>query len=171
MKLNKELALEAKRNGICTEWFNRLQATEDKGELIKMYLEGIDFCLSNEYPNNAYIREHFVGTCETFGVFLDEPINALNFRQIVALGVCEGSVEYTAYSVGQVFVKHDSKLHITAGGNAFVMVDVFDNTEVSITAKDNAKICVNQYGGNITTETENEGNAVIKVIRKTSKTY
>lgn len=171
MKLNKELALEAKRNGICSEWFNRLLNTEDKGELIKMYLEGIDFCLSNEYPSNAYIRENFVGTCEAYGVFLDEPINALNSRQVVALGACEGSAEYTAYSVGQVFIKHDSKLQIVASGNAFVMVDVFDNTEVTVTAKENAKVCVNQYGGSITTETGSEGNAVIKVIRKTSKTY
>jgi hypothetical protein len=172
MKLNKELANTAKRKGVCKEWFNRLQNTEDKGELIKMYLEGIDFCLSNEFPTNAYIREHFVGTCEAYGVFLDETINVVNSRFVVALGTCEGSADYSAFGVGQVFIKHDSRVHITASDNAFVMVDIFDNSEVTVTVKDNAKVCVNNYGGKLSITTDSEpGNAIIKVISKHSKTY
>ena len=70
-----------------------------------MYLEGIDFCLSNEYPNNEFIRQHFVGTCEAYGVFLDQAITAGNFRHVVALGRCEGTATYDGWNVGQVFAK------------------------------------------------------------------
>ena len=59
MKVNRELARLAKQNGICEEWFNDLLTTEDKGKLIKMYLDGIDFCLSNEYPPLPFIKKHF----------------------------------------------------------------------------------------------------------------
>jgi hypothetical protein len=71
MEVNKRLARDAKKKGICEEWYGRLIDTKGKDELIKMYLEGIDFCLSNEYPSNEFIRQHFVGTCEAYGVFLD----------------------------------------------------------------------------------------------------
>ena len=146
MEVNKRLARDAKKKGICEEWYGRLIDTKGKDELIKMYLEGIDFCLSNEYPSNEFIRQHFVGTCEAYGVFLDQAITAGNFRQ--------------------------SRLKVLATGNSFVMVDVFDDTTVEVEARDNAKICVNHYGGNLTTTTgDGEGNAIIKVIRKTTKTY
>ncbi len=169
MELNKELALEAKRNGICTEWFNRLQKTTDKGELVKMYLEGIDFCLSNDYPSRAYIKEHFVGFCEKYGVFLDEAIDTENFRHVVALGTSSGTTRYMGFEVGQVFAKHDSSVEIEASGNSFVMVDVFDDSSVKVRTFDNAKVCVNRYGGHV--EAENTGNSVIKVINKKKSNY
>ena len=169
MEVNTELALEARQNGICTEWFNRLQKTTDKGELVKMYLEGIDFCLSNEYPSRAYIREHFVGMCEEYGVFLDEAIETENFRHVVALGTCYGSASYNGFSVGQVFAKHDSNITIQASGNAFVMVDIFDDTEVKVIASDSAKVCVNKYGGVV--EASSTGKAIIKIINKTKSRY
>ena len=68
MEVNKRLARDAKKKGICEEWYGRLIDTKGKDELIKMYLEGIDFCLSNEYPSNEFIRQHFVGACEAYGV-------------------------------------------------------------------------------------------------------
>ena len=169
MELNKELALEAKRNGICSEWFARLQKTTDKGELVKMYLEGIDFCLSNEYPSNDYIKANFSGVCEGYGVFVDTDLEVENFRHVVALGQSKGTAGYTGFEVGQVFAKHKSKLTITATGNAFVMVDVFDDAEVEIKAQENAKICVNKYGGFV--DHTEEGRAVVKVINKKTKTY
>ena len=174
MKLNRKLAQLAKERGICEEWYNVLLKTEDVGELLKMALRGIDFCLSEEYPPLPFIREHFVGVMEPYGFHLDEEIQARNSEFVVAFGNCTGAAEYTDFAVGQVFVKHGSKLVIKASGNAFVMVDVFDETEVEIITSDNAKVCVNQYGGNLTTTTDDEageGNSIIKVIRKQSKTY
>ena len=82
MEVNKRLARDAKKKGICEEWYGRLIDTKGKDELIKMYLEGIDFCLSNEYPSNEFIRQHFVGACEAYGVFLDQAITAGNFRHV-----------------------------------------------------------------------------------------
>lgn len=172
MEINKELALEAKKHNICEDWFNDLLHTDNKERLIKMYLEGIDFCLSNEYPSLSFIKQNFVGVMEKYGIFLDGVINTTNSRYVVALGSCNGSAEYIDFGVGQVFVKHESKLTVKASGNSFVMIDMFDESEVEVIATENAKICVNHYGGNLTTTTDSDtGNAIIKVIRKHSKTY
>ena len=171
MKINKELAAEAKAKGICQDWYKQLQRTEDKHALIKMFLDGIDFCISEDYPSPKFFQL-FDGIRQQYGIFRDELIESENSKYVVAFGKCEGRAKYTGYEVGQIFVKHESKLTITASGNSFVMIDVFDNAEIIIIAEDNAKVCVNKYGGNITTTTNSEqGNAVIKVIHKQSKTY
>ena len=171
MKLNNELAHEAKKKGICEDWFKDLLNTEDKGKLIQMYLKGIDFCLSNEYPSLSFIRENFVGAMEPYGVFLDEEIKAENSRHVVALGNCFGTAVYTGFEAGQVFAKHNAKLTVTAKDSSFVMIDVFDNSEVEVIASDNAKICVNHYGGWVISQSSEHGNSLIKIIRKHSKTY
>lgn len=137
-----------------------------------MFLAGIDFCLSNEYPPLPLIKRYFAGDMEPYGIFLDDRIAARNAEHVVAFGACTGAAEYTGFAVGQVFVKHTGKLTIAASGNAFVMVDIFDEAQVEIQATDNAKVCVNQYGGSVATKTDDgAGKAVIKVIRKQSKTY
>ncbi|MDR1416315.1 MAG: hypothetical protein LBJ57_02695 [Prevotellaceae bacterium] len=168
MKLNKELAEEAKKKGVCAEWYSQLLHTEDKHALIKMFLKGIDFCISEGYPSPRLFRQ-FDGIRQQHGIFQSEQIQAENFEYVVALGQCQGAATYTGYAVGQVFVKHNTKLSVTASGSAFVMVDVFDGAQVEVAAKGNAKICVNQYGGSVASS-ELDG-AKVKIIRKQSKTY
>jgi len=171
MKLNNELAKEAAVKGICEGWYKKLRKTEDKHALIKMFLEGIDFCISEDYPSPKFYKL-FDGIRQQYGIFRDEPIQTENSQYVVALGKCEGTAKYTGYEVGQIFVKHESKLTIMVSGNSFVMVDIFDNADIEVIAEDNAKVCVNKYGGNIITTTNSEqGNAVIKIIHKQSKTY
>jgi hypothetical protein len=92
-----------------------------------------------------------------------------NSKYVVAFGRCEGRAEYGGYAVGQVFVKHETKLIITASGNSFVMIDLFDNAKIEVEAKDNAKICVNRYGGSVTPL--ESGKATVKIVQKQSKTY
>ncbi|MDR1585379.1 MAG: hypothetical protein LBS07_04290 [Prevotellaceae bacterium] len=171
MKLNKELAKEARAKGICEEWYSRLRHTEDKHALIQMFLKGIDFCISEDFPSPRLLHL-FDGIRQQYGIFRDEPVHVENSKYVVVFGRCEGSANYNGFSVGQVFVKHESKLSIKATGNAFVMVDVFDNAEIEVTAEDNAKICVNEYGGAVFSMLNSaHPNSIIKIVKKQSKTY
>lgn len=170
MKLGKELALIAKRKGICQEWFNQMKTLDNKEKLLEMYVRGIDFCLSNDFPTNDYIREHFVGTMEEYGVHLDESLNTANDRRVVALGRCLGRVEINNFGVSEIFVKHESRLVVIAKGNSFVMIDMFDNSKLHVIASADSKVCVNRYGGG-TLKTESSERAVIKVIEKHKNTY
>lgn len=165
----KELAKQAKRNGICDDWHKELKSLTDKRSMIDMYIRGIDFCLSNDYPSNDYIRANFKGTMEEKGVFLDDNINLVNFRYCVALGTTQGEVRVTDYKVCEVFAKHQSVLHIIAEDNAFVEIDMFDNSVVSVTGSGKAKVHINHYGGTLTFDQREE--SAIKVAKKNKKTY
>lgn len=167
--LSNELAKQAKKKGICQDWYNDLRTTQDKEKLLDLYIRGIDFCLSNDYPSNEYIRSNFVGIMGRHGIHLDENISIASERRVIALGKCYGNVETNNYDTCEVFVKHDSEIVVTANGNSFVMVDVFDNGRLSVTAHGNAKVCVNHYGGEIVYSKYE--NAQIKIREKNQKTY
>ena len=92
MKIGKELAKQAKTIGICEEWYSQLITTNDVEKLAEMYLKGIDFCLSNEYPSIDFMRKNFKGKIEIFGIHIDRKINAVNEKTVVALGTCSGMV-------------------------------------------------------------------------------
>ncbi|WP_373775899.1 hypothetical protein [Porphyromonas loveana] len=168
-KIAKQLAKDAKEKGICKEWHDDLKRLDNKRKMIDMYIRGIDFCLSNEFPSNDYIRDNFKGHMEDQGVFLDDRIDLTNFRRCVALGKTSGNVLVTDYGVCEVFAKHQSKLIINAKGHAFVEIDMFDDSNVTVIASDSARVHVNKYGGHLTT-TEN-GCSRIKTTVKNKKTY
>jgi hypothetical protein len=169
MSIGKELARKAKQKGICQEWHTELKSIEDKEKLVEMYIRGIDFCLANDYPSNDYIRKNFVGFMEKYGVHLDEEIRILNERKVIALGKCTGNVEVSDYTTCEVFMKHESELSIMVKDNAFVMVDLFDDSTLVIAASGNSKVVVNRYGGKV--EFEAYQNSVVKIKEKNQKTY
>lgn len=172
MKLAKELAKEAKRKGICEPWYKELKTLEDKRAMVAMYVKGIDFCLSNDYPTNDYIRANFKGIMEDFGVFLDDQINLVNYKRCVALGTTKGRVEVGSFGVSGIFAKHESELAIIAKDDAFVMIDLFDDATLHIHAQDRAKVCVNRYGGTLVADPINDGDSArVKIIEKHKKTY
>lgn len=165
----KELAKQAKSKGICNDWHKQLKSLTDKRAMVDMYIRGIDFCLSNDYPSNDYIRANFKGVMEEKGVFLDDKISLVNFRYCVALGTTQGEVKTTGYKVCEVFAKHESNLNIIVEDNAFVEIDMFDNSVVSVTSSGKAKVHINRYGGTLTFDEREE--SIIKVVEKNKKTY
>ena len=171
MSVAKELAKEAKKKGICSEWHGELRKLGDnKRAMLQMYIKGIDFCLKNDFPSNDYIRANFKGTMEDFGVFLDEPnLNITNFAKCVALGNTSGTVTATGFQVCEAFIKHQSDITIEAKDTAFIVADVFDGSALTVHAHDRAKVCVNRYGGKVVIS--NDEDARVKVIEKQKKTY
>lgn len=169
MILSKELARQAKAKGICTPWHKELLTLQDKEAMVEMYLRGIDFCLSNNYPSNDFIRTHFKGVMEKHGVFLDDNIKVENKPKCVCLGATCGRVEVNGFEVCEIFTKHNTELNVIAQDNAFVVIDVFDDSVVSIHASDRAKVCVNHYGGTINRNAMDD--AIVKIREKNKKTY
>lgn len=169
--LTKELAKQAKANGICTPWHKELLKLQDAdvGALAEMYLKGIDFCLSNDYPGNDFLREHFKGKMERYGIFLDDNINIKDKPKCVCLGTTCGRIEASGFNVCEIFIKHESGVNVIAKDNAFVMIDIFDNANVSVYASDRAKVCINRYGGRISEIATDD--ARVKIREKNKKTY
>ena len=108
MDLAKELARQAKKKGICKPWYNELKSLngDNINAMAQMYLKGIDFCLANDYPDNGFIRTHFKGKMEQYGVFLDDDIKIENKPKCVCLGATCGRIEITGFNVCEIYAKH-----------------------------------------------------------------
>jgi hypothetical protein len=171
MNISKELAKQAKQLGICKEWHNELKKLSDKREMAEMYIKGIDFCLSNDYPNNKYICANFGEIMHDFGIFVDDTIELKNPERCIALGNTTGNIEIDSYSVCEVFVKHYAELTIKAKDNAFVVIDMFDNSVVNIAAENRARICINKYLGSEIRGHIQLDFSVIKINEKNKKSY
>lgn len=169
----EKLAYEAKARGICGPGFARIfkagQAADPIRALLDYYVEGIDFCLSNEFPGNGLLRE-YADVCREYGIYVDAAgLDLQEPKRLVSLGATSGAASFAHYAVGEVYAKHQSDLIITADNNAFISVDMFDESRVTVKAFGNAKVCVHRYGGHL--ETESAGASVIKVIDKQKTTY
>lgn len=169
MQLDKKLLRMAVRQGACAAGRDKLAGMTDRNDMVNLYLANIDFCLANDFPENAVIRAEFGDIINDWGIYLDNDFEAQNRPKIVLLGASHGKVEIDDYNVSEIFIKHDSTLSLKASGNAFVMVDVFDDTILEIHASDRAKVCVNHYGGDIRQECTEH--AQIKLREKQQKTY
>lgn len=170
-RIARDIAKQAKQKGICQDWYKELRTLETVEQLAEMYLKGIDFCLTNDFPSNDVLRAKFKGTMEEYGIHLDEVFGSLNGRKVVALGSCRAAVEIDEHHVSEVFVKHTSLLNLTAKDCAFVMVDAFENTRVKIKAYGEARVVVNRYGNAEVYIIEKGKNARVKIVDKNKITY
>lgn len=171
MTLGQELAEMAliTKEKICDEWFIKLQQTKSIEELVKMYVRGIDFCFSNEYPSNEYIRNNFKGKMEVFGVYLDDIIAIDNKRKLVLLGETIASLTYTDFNVCQLYMKDNSTANVVAKDNSILCIDIFYNSKLNIVCNDNSKVIINNFGGEI--KIEKSETAKVKLADKGKRSY
>lgn len=147
-KLSRQLARSAKANGICKEWFDRLRGQTEIAGLVAMYIKGIDFCMAHNWPDLETLRRDFAGDpfVADHGIFIDKKdVDVKNRATSVLLGASEAAIAFNGYEVGEIYVRHDSRLNLAVSGHAFVVVDVYDRAMVKITAMDHAKVIVKDH--------------------------
>lgn len=134
--------------GLCRPWRLKLKEGMSVEQMATLYIQGIDFCISEDYPTLGFLRSNFKGQCEPFGIFVDDDItDRVNATDTVLNGACRAMLEYDNYSVSRVYARHNSQLSINVSDNATVNVDAFDDAIVVVaTAGTNARVLVNLYG-------------------------
>lgn len=170
MELSEQLKQDGIAKGLCRMYQMKLKPGMAIGEMVALFIHGIDFCVKNDYPTLEFMREHFKGKSEPYGAYVDDIIpNLKNAPDTVLNGECKAMLEYDGYSVSRVYFRHQSKASVNVSGNAKVTIDVFDNTYLAVAVAGNdAGVLVNQYGDNA--NVEHFGNGIkINVINK--KTY
>lgn len=155
--------------GLCRPWRLKLKEGMSVEQMATLYIQGIDFCISEDYPTLGFLRSNFKGQCEPFGIFVDDVITErINAPDTVLNGECRAMLEYDNYSVSRVYARHNSQLSINVSDNATVTVDAFDDAIVVVaTAGTNARVLVNLYG-NAQVECFGSG---IQVKHKNKLTY
>ncbi|WP_280646686.1 MULTISPECIES: hypothetical protein [unclassified Dysgonomonas] len=116
--------------------------------MVKLFIRGIDFCISEDFPTLEFIRVNFKGKCEQYGAFVDDEVNGRkNAPDTVLNGNCKAMMEYDGFTVSRIFIRHNSQAAVIASDNAMVTIDAFDNSNLAVaTAGNSSQIFVNLYG-------------------------
>lgn len=165
---NTELIEDGLNKGLCTPWAFKMKHA-NKSELLQMYLDGIDFCMSNDYPSNQYLKDNAGDILNDFNIYIDQEVSLLNKSMSVLLGKSIAKIEVNEYQVSQIFIKHDSVVDIDVKDKSFVIIDIFDNAICNLKASGETKLLVNIYG-KAKVNHQAFGNAFIK-IRNHNKSY
>lgn len=147
MNLINQLKEDGTAKGLCRPWRMKLQQGMSVEEMVKLYIKGIDFCISEDYPTLDFLRDHFKGSCESYGVFVDDEVELRNAPDTVLNGDCKAILEYDGYSVSRIYARHNTQGSVNVSDNAYVTVDAFDNSNLVIAvAGSDAQVIVNLYG-------------------------
>ena len=158
-----------RKAGCCRDFRLKILRARNREELLDVYTKGIRFCMHHDFPDIAYLNRHWrKQEYNRRGIFLSDNLEGLeaHHKMLVALGDCTGDLHYGEFLVRRLVAKHNARFHITADGFSILMVDICDNAEVSITAKDNARVVAHYYGAAKAPQTETHDTASIKVIHR-----
>ena len=154
MELIEQLKTDGINKGLCRLWQRKLHNGLSTEELVKLYIKGIDFCISENYPTLDFLRENFKGKSEPFGVFIDDELPPMkNEPDVVLNGACKAMLEYDDFSVSRLYMRHDSEAAVIVSNNAIVTIDLFDNAKIHISViGTEARVNINAYGRNTTVD-------------------
>ncbi len=146
--ISKELKEQAIKLGLCSQWQEKWHK-KTKDELVEMYIRGIDFAIDNDWPTCDYMKRHFNGIMQRHGVFVDDVINRQNLRQCICNGNTRGIIEYNSYSVGSLYIRHNSNVHIKVKDNAMISIELYDNAVVHVENTGNKAVTIYRHGGQV----------------------
>ena len=154
IELNKTLRHMARNHGLCDAWYGEWRNDTTNDELLNMYVRGIDFSINNDWITNDFAKEHFTEEeLAEHGIFFDkQELKEYNLPNLILNGSCSGIAEYNHFSVGNVYVRHKSKVKITVWDFAKCFIEVYDNAEVEVINYANNRVFVYQHGGNVKTK-------------------
>ena len=146
MNVSEDLKNKAISLGLCDLWQAEWKPNTSKEDLVRKYLLGLDFCIENNYPTNDYMVRHFDGIMQKFGVFVSEKVDVNNTKLMVLNGECQANAVYDGFSVGNIYVRHDSNLHLEVKDSARVFISLYDHATLDIRCAETAKVIVNRFG-------------------------
>ena len=147
--------------GLCKEWTDGW-GNPKLEQLVEMYIEGIDFCIKNDYPSNEFIKKHFGKVAENYGVYVDANINLLNPDIVIAQGDTKGSVVLSEFASRDIYVRHNSDITIIIKDHSKAFIRVFDNAKVRVLNQDYGKAFIYKYVDNFKGSIEIEGDVLIR---------
>ena len=162
-KLNETLRNKAVALGLCEQWQRDWNTNWDYDKLVFKFYEGIDFCLSNRFPSNDFIKNHFpLNVLHKWNVIVDEKRSILNAPEAAIFGSSDATARYNARNCGRIHIRDEASLKITAHNRSFVIVHILDKATVIAEAYEKADLILIKHSPDCTiTKTDN-----VKVIEE-----
>lgn len=168
METIKQLRVDGISKGLCGDWQKKLTKSSGVKRLSELFIRGIDFCISEDFPTIEFMVENFKGKCEPYGIFINDSVQEINAPDVVLNGCCDARLMYDQYTVSRLYVRHESHASVTVSDNAIITIDAFDNTFIDIeTVGYNCRAIINLYGDATITHKGSR----IKIHKKNKQTY
>jgi hypothetical protein len=154
--LNRILRAQAISHGLCEQWTEEWDLVGDMDSLVDKYKRGLDFCIENDYPSNAFIKEHFdADFLHKNHIYVDSDVSELEAPSdiYVVQGTSVVDLHFKDYAVATIWVRHNSNAHIFVKGNARVFVHVYDQSECFVNQFGESRVFVKKHSeeSNVTT--------------------
>lgn len=161
-ELNTVLRQEATQKGMCGKVARQWVDDWDKDELLRQYIQNIEFCIEQNFPTNEFIASNFDKlTLHTHNIFIDETIKEENLNGVVVInGSCGGEITMSDFSVANIYIRGNSNISIKADRFAIVFVTLLDNAKLTMEQSEYSQCYVYPYGDNI--EHQVKGNVKIR---------
>ena len=143
-----ELRNMARKAGLCDQWFGEWKDDSDTSTLFDKYKRGIDFCIEHNYPTNDFIKTHWdKPTLQANNIFVDDKnISKDSLKGIIIVnGDCDMTLNFSAFDVADVYIRHTSKVIINAWYMARIMLNVYDDAEVTINSNVQSRVYVYKH--------------------------
>lgn len=93
MDLALQLRADGTEKGLCQEWQRKLTRGLSIKRMVTLFIRGIDFCISRDFPTLGFMREHFKGKSEPYGAYVDDTVQLKNAPDTVLNGDCKAFLE------------------------------------------------------------------------------
>ena len=123
--------------GLCKQWTSEWSDGSSRDELVDKFVRGLDFCIEHDWPSVDVMKRDFGDVIQ----------------------------RYSGNSVGDVYVRHDSRACIAVNGLARVHVTVYDRGVVSVCCDEDAQCFIYLHGGEVLS-LEGNGKIVVRDKRK-----
>ena len=117
---------------LCKQWTEEWKDDTDFNTLVDKFVRGQDFCIQNNYPPLDFIRKNVSKEdLHRHNIYIDEEVNIESAISgyYIFLGKCTGSITANGYSAVTIYVRHESKIDVTASGAARVFVSYYENSD------------------------------------------
>ncbi|MCJ8153251.1 hypothetical protein MKJ01_05680 [Chryseobacterium sp. SSA4.19] len=134
----------AKEKKLCGPWQEKMKQDSSLQNLCKMYFDGDDWSMENDFPALNILRE-FKGKSDIHGLHTDFIGTNKNELQTAYFGNSDVRLSYDGFSVGKVILRHNTKAKINVRDNSIVFINLLDNAEVQIECSGKAWVFVFCY--------------------------
>ena len=143
--LSETMKAEGISLGMCEDGIKGWHADSSQQELIDKFKEYIDFCQRHDWPSCDFIKANFDrDLLHKNLIFVDEHIDLDNAPSGVYIvnGECSGTIRVAPWSVATLYLRHDTNVQIEAGDFARVFIRLYDNSDATVSAAENAIVKV-----------------------------
>lgn len=152
-ELSVKLREDARRIGLCDEWYGEWKDETSQSELCKKFKRGLDFCIKHRWPSKSFIKQHFSQDfCRDNGILVDDtrsyPVRDSNrrliyLREFVLIGNSFSTIRYSFRPhMCNIWVCDKSHVKVDVKYGAFMMIHLFDNSSADITTDLVSKVTV-----------------------------